>query len=289
MPMQGIYLPHVTPFTEDGELDLKALSSLISHWAEKVDGFVSCASNGEGPMLTLEERINVLEVVKSSSKGKPVFCGVSGVSTREVLRQMAVGELADGFLVTPPYFFKPSREELSHFYREVLDTGHKVILYNVPKFVGYNLPLDLIVELSSEENVIGLKESSGLIWRVSEVVRNTPLPVLSGTGDLILPTLVLGGKGTVTAVSMVAPELVRELFSSFERGDLNRASELQRRLTYLNDVLVKSGQISAVKEALNLLGLPAGFPRRPYLPLSPQERDEVVRALRDLGLLTFNR
>jgi len=159
-----------------------------------------------------------------------------------------------------------------------------VVLYSVPKFTGYSLEPALIQQLASKyENVIGVKDSGGSIGTITETIRlvGDRISVLAGTADVILPTLMLGGKGAVVAVANAFPEMCAELYDAFKRGDYEKAGDLQRRVAYLNDVLVKRyNQLSAIKEALKLLGLPAGYPRRPALPLKDDEKSDIAKALK---------
>ncbi len=296
MPMkpEGVIPPHVTPFNEDGSLDLNSLERLIGFWLDAgVHALATCASNGEGPLLSKEERVQVIRRVVDSVGGQvPVIAGVASPSTRDILSQVRDSERAgaDAILLTPPYYFKPSERELREHYSMVArETGLPLILYNVPKFVGYNLPMGMIKELVHEfSNIVGIKESSGLLWRISELIREVGdrISVLAGTGDMLLPTLMLGGSGGIVGVAIFAPELAVDLYNSFKEGDLMRVSELQLTLTMLNEVVVKGmNQLSASKEALKIRGLPAGYPRRPSLPLTDEEVEKVKDALEEAGLL----
>ena len=296
MPMrpEGVIPPHVTPFKEDGSLDLNSLERLIGFWLNAgVHALATCASNGEGPLLSKEERVQVIRRVVDSVGGQvPVIAGVASPSTRDVLSQVRDSERAgaDAILLTPPYYFKPSERELREHYSVIArETGLPLILYNVPKFVGYNLPMGMVKELVHEfSNIVGIKESSGLLWRISELIREVGdrISVLAGTGDMLLPTLMLGGSGGIVGVAIFAPELAVDLYNSFKGGDLRRASKLQLTLTMLNEVIVKGmNQLSASKEALRMRGLPAGYPRRPSLPLTAEEIDRVKDALKGAGLL----
>lgn len=290
---QGIIPPHITPFTQEGELDLKALERLLEFWLDsKVHALASCASNGEGPLLDEEERERVLRLVLDKVSGQvPVIAGVSSPSTRGVLRQVRQAERlgVDALLITPPYYFKPSPRELLEHYKAVFSSSSvPMLLYNVTKFVGYDIPLEVVTKVSEFENFAGIKESSGLVWRISELIRlvKDRGSVLAGTGDVLLDTLILGGDGGIVAVSIFAPELAVELYNSFQAGDLRRAAEIQLKLTMLNEVIVKKyNQLSATKEALRLRGLPGGYARMPSQPLTEAEREEVSRALRAAGLL----
>ncbi len=293
MRFHGIIPPHVTPFTQEGELDLSSLDRLLDFWLDaKVHGLASCASNGEGPLLDEEERERVLRFVVDKVGGQvPVIAGVSSPSTRALLRQVSQAERigVNGVLLTPPYYFKPSPRELLRHYELIFrSTGVPILLYNVTKFVGYDIPIDTIVRMADHGNFAGVKESSGLIWRISELIRllKGKGSVLAGTGDLILDTLILGGDGGIVAVSIFAPELAVDLYNSFKSGDIVRASRIQLTLTMLNEIVVKKyNQLSATKEALRLRGLPGGYARMPSQPLSEEEREDVRRALQSAGLL----
>ncbi len=294
MRPKGVIPPHVTPFMEDGSLDLRSLERLLTFWLDAgVHALATCASNGEGPLLSDDERKKVLRFVVDLVGGQvPVIAGVSSPSTAGALRQIEIAARcgADAVLLAPPYYFKPNERELvEHYELLVRESNLPVVLYNVPKFVGYSLPLSVVVRLARGfDNVIGVKESSGLLWRISEMIRliGDRVSVLAGTGDMLLPTLSLGGKGGIVGVAIFAPELAVELYDSFRRGDLRRARELQLTLTMLNEVVIKgANQLSATKEALKLRGLPGGLPRKPSLPLTPEEREAVRRALEDASLL----
>ncbi|HID72568.1 TPA: 4-hydroxy-tetrahydrodipicolinate synthase [Candidatus Micrarchaeota archaeon] len=292
--LEGVLPPHVTPFTRDGEVDEEALRELVRFWLEEgVHGLVSCASNGEGPYLTRSERARVLKVVlEEVGGGRPVVAGVAAPSTREAIEQAkdAADVGADAVMLTPPFYYTPSQRELLAHYRAFLDkVDVPVVLYNVPKFVGYNVDPGVVATVVEEySQVVGIKDSSGMVWRVSELVRlvGGRVSVMAGTGDLILPTLVMGGRGAIVGVAIVAPAMCVQLYEAFRSGDLPKARELQLKLTYLNEVLIKRfNQLSAVKEALRLLGKPGGYPRLPSLPLDEREREEVRKALVSVGLL----
>ncbi|MGY0288617.1 MAG: dihydrodipicolinate synthase family protein [Candidatus Methanodesulfokora washburnensis] len=294
MRFQGIIPPHVTPFDEEGGVDLSSLDKLLDFWLNsRVHGLATCASNGEGPLLDEEERKIVIKSVVDKVGGEiPVIAGVSSPSTKRVIRQIEQAEKleVDGILLTPPYYFKPSTRELLEHYRTVLRSSSlPILLYNVPKFVGYDIPIELIGKIAEEHgNFSGIKESSGAVWRISELIRilGRRWSVLAGTGDVLLPTLALGGDGGIVAVSIFAPELTVKLYDLFKAGDLKGAADIQRVLTMLNEVVVKRyNQLSATKEALRLRGLPGGFARMPSQPLSEEERNDVKKALELANLI----
>ena len=147
----------------------------------------------------------------------------------------------------------------------------------------------MIDRLAQEfDHMIGVKDSSGNISQIAEIIRldGGSISVLAGTGDTMLATLMLGGNGAIAAVVNVAPRLCVSLYEAFKKGDYRKAGEIQMRVSQLNDVLVrKHNQIAAIKEALALLGKPSGYPRKPTLPLKEEDRKDVERVLRDLKVL----
>jgi 4-hydroxy-tetrahydrodipicolinate synthase len=159
-------------------------------------------------------------------------------------------------------------------------------LYSVPKFTGFSLEPTVIAQLASEyENVVGVKDSGGNLGMISEIVGivGDKISVLAGTADLALSTLMLGGSGAVVAVANVFPRMCSDLYESFLKRDYKKASDLQRHISHINEVLVKRyNQLSAIKEALNILELPARNPRKPALSLNDEEKKEVENLIRSM-------
>jgi len=289
--LSGIFVPNITPFTRDGELDKKALRTCVRFWIESgISGLAPCGSNGEAPYLSKEERIEVIKIVVDEANGKvPVVAGTGSMSTWETIQftKDAKDLGADATLVVTPFYFKLSNKEIHVHYKTMLETiDFPIILYSVPKFTGVSLDPMVISNLASEhENVIGVKDSSGSIGSITESIRlvGDKMSVLAGTADVALPTLMLGGKGAVIAVANVFPKLCSDLYEAFRKGDYETASKLQQHIAYLNEVLVKKyNQLSAIKEALRLLGLPSGYPRKPSLPLENEEKRNIEKALESM-------
>jgi 4-hydroxy-tetrahydrodipicolinate synthase len=284
MKLKGIFVPHITPFSRNGELDLTALRTCLRFWLKGgVSGLVPCGSNGEAPYLSREERIKVIEAVVDEVNGKiPVIAGTGSMSTKETIQftKDAKDRGVDAALVVTPFYFKPSNKEIHEHYKAVLDAVDiPIVLYSVPKFTGFSLEPTVIAQLASEyENVVGVKDSGGNLGTITETIRTVgdKISVLAGTADLALSTLMLGGSGAVVAVANVFPEMCSDLYESFLKSDYKKASNLQRSISYINEVLVKRyNQLSAIKEALNRIGLPAGYPRKPALPLNDKEKKEI--------------
>lgn len=290
--LNGMFVPCVTPFTRTGRLDLKALRACVRFWlGGAVSGLVPCGSNGEAPYLSRQERIKVVETVIDEVNGKvPVIAGTGSMSTQETITftKDAADLGVDAALVVTPFYFKLSNKETCEHYRTVSETVDvPIVVYNVPKFTGVSLEPAFIHKLAAEnEKIIGVKDSSGNIGTITEIVRLTGdrLSVLAGTADVTLPALLSGGRGAVLAVGNVFPTLCSSLYRAFKNGRYEEASKLQNRVSFANEVLVKRfNQISAIKEAMRLQGLAGGYPRKPALPLDSEERRTIENLLKEIN------
>ncbi|MCD6242226.1 4-hydroxy-tetrahydrodipicolinate synthase [Candidatus Bathyarchaeota archaeon] len=288
LKLEGIFVPHVTPFKHNGEINEGALRELLQFWIQGgLSGLVPCGSNGEAPYLLREERKRVIEIVVDEVNGKvPVIAGTGAIGTKETIQLTRDAEDigADAALIVTPFYFRYSSRELYAHYSAILEAVDiPVLVYNVPKFTGFSLEPSLVHKLASEyDNVIGVKDSSGSLSQIAELTRlvGERISVLAGTADVVLPTLMLGGKGAIIAVANVAPRLCSDLYEAFKEGNFEEASRLQRCISYINEVVVrKYNQLAAIKETLNIKGLPAGYPRKPTLPLEENEKDEIKEFL----------
>ena len=294
LELKGIFIPNITPFNNSGEIDKGALFELVDYWlGTGVSGLVVNASTGEAPYLSRDDRNMLLKLVldKVGEEAK-VIAGTGAASTMETIELTREAEDlgANAALVVTPFFYRPSEEEIFHHFSSLLATVEvPVILYNVPKFTGYSINPRVIERIVSEcSNLIGVKDSSGNPGAMAETIRlvGDRINVLSGSADMVLPTLSLGGKGGIVAVANVIPETCVSLYSAYNKGDLKEAGRLQLMTSYVNKVLVREhSQIAAIKAALNLMGRPAGSPRSPLRPLPQAEEKEVSDALRLMKLI----
>jgi len=286
---EGIYIPTVTPFDGRGEIMFDALGRLIDFWAGcGVSGLVVNASTGEAPYLTREEKRRIIEYAIDRTGGRcHVYAGTADLSTRSTIEQTrdALDAGAEAALITTPFFYKPTREETVGYFVDVIGAVDlPVILYNVPKFTGYSVEPRTVAAIAEEcSGLVAMKDSSGNPGTMAEVIRlcGDRISCLSGSADMVLPTLSLGGKGAIIAVANAVPRQSVALFEAWRRGDAAAAGEGQLTLSYVNKVLVLDNpQIAAIKSALNDAGHDAGVPRRPLLPLSPQAAKNVKDAMR---------
>jgi len=285
MKLEGIYVPNVTPFDPKGNIDFEALEELIEFWIRSgVSGLVVNASTGEAPLISQDEKRSLVEFVVDKIAGRGVvIAGTGAVGTRETIQlsKDALDAGAEAALVTSPYFYRPSDEEIYlHFRSLISSVDLPVILYNVPKFTSYNVHPQVVDRIADEcGNLVGIKDSGGSPGNMAENIRlfGSKINVLSGAADMTLPTLSMGGKGAILAVANAVPETCVELYKTAKRGELKKAGRLQMKVSYVNKVLVREhSQIAAVKAALNSMSLKAGVPRAPLKPLPTEEERQVV-------------
>ncbi len=291
--LEGIYVPCVTPFDVDGEIDFNALGELVEFWINAgVNGIVVNASTGESIYTSKEEQQKILTYIleKVGSRGQ-VIAGTGAMGTRETIQQTreALNTGAGAALVTTPWFFRPSEEELYQHYSTLLNTVDlPVILYNVPKFTGYSISPRTVARIAEQHSgLIGIKDSSNNPGNMAELIRicGDKVACLSGAADMVLLTLGLGGCGAVLAVANVIPSTSLELFNAYQEGDHEKAGKRQHLLSYVNKVLVTDlPQVAAIKATLNQMGYHTGTPRRPLNALSAPQENVVKEMLNKIKL-----
>jgi 4-hydroxy-tetrahydrodipicolinate synthase len=293
LKLEGVYVPNVTPFDAKGGIQYDALAELIEFWiGAGVSGVVANASTGESPYLNREELMEVLNFIIDHIDGRvQVIAGTGTMATRETieltLEAKRVG--ADAALITTPWFFRPTEEELYRHYAAVLGAVDlPVVLYNVPKFTGYSIAPKTIARISEEcSGLTGVKDSSGAPGNMAEIIRlcGDRITCLSGAADMFLPTLSLGGRGAILAIANVVPGTCVELYKAFIKGDIATAGKRQRIISHVNNVLVASyPQVAAIKGALNRMGYKVGAPRPPLGLLNETQEKAAAEALMNTKL-----
>jgi 4-hydroxy-tetrahydrodipicolinate synthase len=283
----------VTPFTANGDVDEAALRALVD-WqvAEGVHYLVPCGSTGEAATLTFEEHRRVVEITVEQVNGRvPVVAGAGSNDTRRAIhfsREMqAVG--ATHLLHVTPMYNKPPQRALAAHFRAVADScSLPIVLYNVPGRTAINLEPRTCLELAQDERFVAVKEASGSITQIAEIIRERPggFGVLSGDDSLTLAVYAHGGDGIISVASNVTPRHVAELCNSAARGDFSRAREIDAMLSpWFSAAFVESNPIPA-KAALAMMGRIGEFFRLPLVPLADAHRDRVKTALRQVGALS---
>jgi 2-dehydro-3-deoxy-D-pentonate aldolase len=292
----GLMPAMVTPFDEQGEVDLAATEAVVERFiVAGVDGISPLGSTGESSHLNGDERKRFIEEVTRIVGGRvPLVVGVGAAGTREAveLARHAEGVGVDAVLIVSPFYWKVGEEGLfKHFAAVAESVNIPVLVYNLPMLTGIDLSPSLIARIAAEcPNVTGLKDTVTEYRHTVSVLREvkrvrSDFSVLAGWEDLILPSLLAGADGSICAFANVAPELFVELVHSAQIGDLGKAAELHRRvLSLLTLGAYSDPPIGAIKVAMNKLGVPISpTVRGPALPATDEEAIEAV--LKDVGLL----
>jgi len=293
MLLEGIIPPVVTPMNADESLDLAGLNKLIDfQLSQRVNGIFVLGTTGEFYSMSEAEKQAVIAGAVAHCKGRsPVYAGTGAETTGEVIRltKMAEREGAAGVSVIAPYFLKPTQAELIEHFKRVADaTSLPVVLYNNPgTCAGLSIEPDTVVKLAEVKNIIGIKDSSGDLQNTIELIKRTPpeFSVLNGRDTLILAALMFGAKGAIPASCNVAPSLCVGIYESFKKGDLNAARSFQDRLAPVRLAMTLGTGNGAVKEAMAILGRPAGPNRLPIGPLSADKREKLKQILTAAGLM----
>ena len=291
----GVMIPTTTPFDPvTGEVDLVALRGNVGKWAATgVTGMVIGGSTGEAVFLDEGERERSWEVVRDVlPEGQLMVAGTGAESLRTTLRltRLATARGADAVLVQPPAFYKGAMTPavVRDHYRAVADASEvPVILYQVPtRFSTLDFPTGLIAELSTHENIVGIKDSRGKLETVAELVTHTQrgFQVLVGSGALLYASLEIGAVGGILGVANLAPRECADVCERFAAGDMAAAGALQKRIGALHNSVVGGMGVAGVKRALDLLGYHGGVPRPPLRPLPEARYDELAECLAKAGL-----
>jgi 4-hydroxy-tetrahydrodipicolinate synthase len=290
--LSGSIVAIVTPMTADGALDLPRLKSLIDwHVAEGTDGVVIVGTTGESPTVDVEEHERLISVAVEYAAGRiPVIAGTGGNATREAveLTKFAKKAGADYALSVVPYYNKPTQEGLYRHFKAIAEsTDIPVILYNVPSRTVADLHNDTVLRLAQVKNVVGLKESTSNIERVTDLLMRMPkgFLVFSGNDDAALAYVQLGAHGVISVTANVAPRLMHEMCAAARSGDSKRAIEINNRLLGLHRHLFLESNPIPVKWALHRMGRIAEGLRLPLTPFDTRHHETLAAALRTAGCL----
>ncbi len=288
---KGSMVAIVTPF-KGGKLDEKALGDLIEfHIKNGTDVIVPCGTTGESATLSHEEHHRVVELtIKTVNKRVPVIAGAGSNSTDESLEltKFAKKAGADGVLLITPYYNKPTQEGLYRHFKKVADSVDiPIVLYNVPGRTGVNMLPSTVARLREVKNIVGLKEATGDMKQVSEIIRlcGKDFDVISGDDFTTLPLLCLGGVGGISVTANVAPADCAGMVDAFLAGKMQEALGFHYKLEPLhNAMFIETNPIPA-KTSLALMGKIAEEFRLPLCPMADANKEKLKKALKDYGLI----
>lgn len=282
----------VTPFTKENTIDNAALRKQAAFQMENgTEALIVCGTTGEASTMSAKEQAEAIQMVVESANGcVPVIAGVGGNDTARVIAACRTAREigADGVLAVTPYYNKTTQAGLVAHFTAVAEASElPVILYNVPSRTGLNMKSDTAEKLSGHENIVGVKEASGDIAQIAEIIRRcgSSLPVYSGNDENTLPILALGGIGVISVAANVAPRQMHQLCRRFFEGNLREARDIQLALLPLISALFAETSPSPVKTAMALQGHDVGAVRLPLVPIT-QESEQTLRVrMRELELL----
>jgi 4-hydroxy-tetrahydrodipicolinate synthase len=282
----------VTPFNAAGAVDEAALRRLVRRQVEGgIDVLVPCGTTGESATLGAEEQKRVIAITVEEAAGKaPVLAGTGGNDTRVAIERTkaAVDVGADGVLSVGPYYNKPTPEGFYRHFAAIADASAvPVVIYNVPSRTGSNIDARTQLRIATHPNVAGVKEASGNLAQVSEILDARPdgFEVLSGDDALTLPLMALGAVGVISVIANQVPGVMHDLVAACARGDFGAARRIHYRLLRLMTVNFVESSPVPVKASLALLGLCEEVYRLPLCPPTEATRDALRGALRELELL----
>ncbi|MCP5451563.1 MAG: 4-hydroxy-tetrahydrodipicolinate synthase [Gammaproteobacteria bacterium] len=289
---RGSMVAIVTPMRADGALDFEALARLVEfHIDNGTDAIIAVGTTGESATLDYEEHIAVVRKVVGQVKGRiPVIAGTGANSTREALHltQHAMEAGADGCLLVTPYYNKPTQEGLYQHYKLIADSvAIPQILYNVPGRTACDMKPETVERLADIPNIVGIKEASGSIERIRELVRRLGdrMDVYSGEDGIAAEAILNGAKGTISVTANVAPRAMHEMCAAALAGDRSLTEAIDSRLAELHKALFLESNPIPVKWAVGQLDLiPPGI-RLPLTPLSDALHPAVLAAMRQAGVI----
>jgi 4-hydroxy-tetrahydrodipicolinate synthase len=292
MLFQGCGTAMVTPFHQDGSLDERTLRSLVKRQVEEgINFLVPCGTSGESPTLTHQEHLRVVEITLEEAKGSvPVLAGAGGYNTAEVIALAAEIKAmgADGILSVTPYYNKPTQEGLYQHYKAIAAVVKlPIIVYSVQGRTGVNVEPATLKRLSEIDYIVGVKEASGNISQMAQVVQQVPssFAVLCGDDSIAIPLIALGGHGIVSVVSNEIPREFTALTQRALRNDFAGARELQRQYLPLMEVNFVESNPIPVKAAMALMALLEPVWRLPLCPPNSANLAKIEKVLETLGLL----
>ena len=288
---KGSIVAIITPFKE-GKVDEDAYRELIEFQIENgTNAIVPCGTTGESATLDMEEHGRVIDIAISAvNKRVPVIAGTGGNNTNEAIELTAHAkkEGADATLQVTPYYNKPTQEGLYRHFKAIADAvALPQVVYNVPGRTSVNMLPETVARLAKLPDIVAVKEASGNIGQMAEIVSlaGDKITLLSGDDNLTLPILAIGGKGVISVVANIVPRDTADMVSAWEGGNVAKAQDLYFRLLPLCQAMFYETNPVPVKTSLGLMGKINDELRLPLAPMAPANHEKLKKALQDYGLI----
>lgn len=284
---KGVGVALVTPFLNN-QVNFEKLEKLIQLQLESnIDALVILGTTAECSTLSDEEKKKIIDfTIKKVNKKVPVIIGTGSPDTRKTieLSNYATDKGADGLLIVTPYYNKPNQRGLIAHYTEIAKSvNNKIILYNVPSRTNVNLTSDTVIQLSKIDNIVGIKEASGDLFQIKQIIENTDdFYVYSGNDDQTLDILKLGGVGVISVCANIIPKQLCKIVHDYLDGNIKESKDNFERYRTLMQLLFIETNPTPIKEALNYLGFDVGIPRLPLVELSEKNKEVLRKCLYNL-------
>lgn len=290
--LKGMGVALITPFKEDESVDYEVLGRLVDYQVQNgTDYLVVLGTTAETPTLTEEEKRNIIDLVVSHVRGRiPIVLGVGGNCTRNVVDQLKHGNFQgiDAILSVVPYYNKPSQEGIYQHYKAIAQaTKLPIVLYNVPGRTGVNMTAETTLRIAREfKNVIAVKEASGNITQMDDIIKNKPdrFNVISGDDGITFPLLTLGAVGVISVIGNAFPREFSRMVRLALAGDYENSRLIHHRFTELFSLLFVDGNPAGVKSMLNMMGFIENKLRLPLVPTRIVTYEKIRDVLRQLSI-----
>ena len=291
--IKGVIAAIATPFRDNEDLDIDGLKKLTRYLIDGgVDGIMAVGGTGEFPHLDREEKKLAIKAISEEAKGNAlVIAGTSGCTIRECLNLLTDAKEAgaDAAIMVPPYYFVLDEGALFNHFKALAEASIlPVVVYNNPLYTGNPMGPNLLAKLMGLKNIIGLKQSNTDMGQLVEVIRltQTDSSLCTGVDSQFFPALTVGAKGIYSTAATVIPKQMKQVYTLFCEGKFAEAKDLQIKIQVLNRYLeYDPGYVSPAKEALKMLGLPAGPVRKPMPELTDIQKEGLRNALESIGEL----
>lgn len=288
---KGLGIALVTPFTANGEVDYKTIVRLVEYQIQNGADFLCIlATTGETPCLSTEEKENIKKLVVDTNRGRlPILMGCGGNNTHAVIEELKTADWTgiDGVLSVCPYYNKPSQEGLYQHFKAIAEASPlPVVLYNVPGRTGINMKSETTVRLARDcENIVAVKEASGSLEQVDEIIKNKPerFDVLSGDDALTFSMVASGAAGSISVIGNALPKEVSRMIRLEFKGEYEAARTIHHRFTELYSLLFVDGNPAGVKALLHEMGFIENVLRLPLVPTritTLQKMTEILKTLK---------
>lgn len=289
---KGLGIALVTPFTADGQVDYKSLKRLLEYQIDNGADFLCIlATTGETPCLTQQEKDNITQLVKDVNHGRlPILKGCGGNNTAAIVEELMNSDWTgiDGILSVCPYYNKPSQEGLYQHFKAIADASPlPVVLYNVPGRTGINLKPETTVRLANDcENIVAIKEASGSLEQVDEIIKNKPkrFDVISGDDALTFSMVASGAAGVISVIGNALPKEFSRMIRLEFRGEYEPARKIHHAFTELYSLLFVDGNPAGVKALLHEMGFIENQLRLPLVPTKVSTLQKMAEILKDLRI-----